>query len=310
MPRPDEIKKRYRKLARETHPDLNPGDAAAEARFKQVSIAYDVLSDPERRNAFDEFGEVSLEGGFDAERARAARHHFASRFGQHDPGGFAGRFEFGDLDELLRRFGSGSGSGGDSAGGESFAWSELRTRGHDAEAQLELDCADAIRGGERSLTIPRARANRESFAETVRVRIPPGADEGSRLRIAGKGCEGISGGPPGDLYVRIHVRPHPYLRRSGRDLELDLPLTIAEATLGAEVEIPTLDARVKLKVPPGTSSHKRLRVRGHGVPPSGTKPAGDLYARVRIVAPSELSDEARAALSSIEQADPREELWP
>ncbi len=303
----DEIKKRYRKLARETHPDVNPGDKVAEERFKQVSIAYDILSDTERRAAFDEFGEVSLEAGFDAERAREARDQFANRFGRHDPTGRAQQFEFGDLDDLLRQFGGRA--RGRSGGAGPFGWSDLEMRGHDAEARLELDFADAIRGGERPLTIQRARADGEVFAESIRVRIPPGADAGSRLRIAGKGGQGIGGGPDGDLYVRIDVRPHPFLRRAGRNLEIDLPLTIAEATLGTEVEIPTLDSRVTLKVPPGTSSHKRLRIRGHGVPASGKKEAGDLYARIKIVAPRDVSDDARAVLEAIGQDDPREGLW-
>ena len=170
---PDEIKKRYRKLARENHPDLNPGDAAAEERFKQISVAYDVLSDTERRRAFDEFGEVSLEAGFDADRAREAREardRFAHRFGEHDPGAYEGSFEFGDLDEILRRFGGGAGGETEFTGGAGFGrgarggfgGADFRMPGRDAEARLELDFAEAACAAESAASRSSARARTAS----------------------------------------------------------------------------------------------------------------------------------------------------
>lgn len=310
----DEIKKRYRKLARETHPDLNPGDAAAEARFKQISVAYDILSDPERRRAYDEFGEISLEAGFDADQAREQKARFEQRFGGGDASDYQGQFEFGDLEDLLRHFGGDAGGFGGEAGPfggfkRAGGFRAGPRRGADTESSLELDFLDAVRGGEHAFTVRRRRANGQWFDEKINVRIPPGAEDGSTLRIPGKGGEGHGDGPPGDLHLRVRVRPHPWLRRNGRDLEFDLPLTLREAVLGTEVEVPTLGEPRTLKVPPGTSSHARLRIRGHGVPAAAGRPAGDLYARVRIVAPKSVPDDVRAALESLEQADPREGLW-
>ncbi len=304
------IKKQYRKLARETHPDMNPGDAAAEARFKDVSVAYDILNDPERRKAFDEFGEISLEAGFDAERARAERSRFEQRFGTSDGSQWSGAFEFGDLDDLLRQFG-GTGGGGGFARGGGFGGARgggLRMPGADVEARLELDFVEAIRGGERKLTIGRPRPDGSAVSETITVRIPPGVTDGGRLRIPGKGGEGLGGAEAGDLWLKLHVRAHPFFRREGSNLEFDLPLTLREALLGAQVEVPTLDDRVTLTIPPGTSSHSRLRLRGKGVPGSSGKPAGDLYARVKIVLPKEIAPELREALEGLEQPDPRQGL--
>lgn len=295
----DTIKKRYRKLARETHPDLNPGDAAAEARFKEVSVAYDVLSDPERRRAFDEFGEISLEGGFDAEQARAQKERFGERFGRPDAGSFEGQFGFGDLDDLLRQFGRGGNAGGPFE-------REFRARGGDLESEITLDFLDALRGGEREFVIDRPRADGSTFKQTVKVRIPPGITDGGRLRIPGRGGEGIGGAPDGDLWLHTRVRSHPIFRRKGSNLELDLPLRLSEAVLGTAIDVPTPDGEVKLTVPPGTSSHQRLRLRGRGVPAHGGRPAGDLFAVVKIVTPKDVPDSLREALEGLDEPDPRE----
>jgi len=179
------IRKAYRKLARKNHPDLNPGDKAAEERFKDISRAWEVLEDSERRRNYDEFGAISLEAGFDAEKARQAREAFGNRFGT---GGRPGaesfeEFEFGDLDDLLGRYFSGGGARGGPRG-------NLRMRGPDIEATLELDFLDAVRGGEQRLTLARA----DGGSDAINVRIPPGVDTGGRLRIPGKGGPGIGGG--------------------------------------------------------------------------------------------------------------------
>jgi len=299
----DAIRKAYRKLARQNHPDLNPGDAAAEERFKQASRAWEVLEDPEKRRNYDEFGEASLEGGFDAERARRAREAFGARFGGGTPGGAGGEeFRFGDLDDLLGRFFSGGGR----------AERGFAMPGADLEAGLELDFEEAIRGGEKRLTRGRPTPDGGTGSETITVRIPPGVDTGGMLRIPGKGAPGIGGGPPGDLRVKLRVRPHRVLGRDGRNLTLELPVTVREATLGAKVEVPTLDGRATLTIPPGTDGGTRLRMRGKGVPASRGAQAGDLLVRVQIRVPRGLDAEAEASLDKLERfEDPgiRKELF-
>jgi curved DNA-binding protein len=306
----DTIRKAYRKLARRYHPDVNPGDAPAEERFKAISEAYSVLSDPKRRASYDEFGEVALQAGFDADEARKAREAFGAQFGAG--GGYAGgpgardfagdeAFHFGGLEDLL----------GDlfSRGGRSQA--PRSRRGPDLEAELELEFLDAVHGGERRITLMRPRADGSASPETVTVRIPAGVADGGNIRLRGKGGEGHGGGPSGDLNARIRVRPHRVFRREGRDVSFDLPLSVREATLGAQVKVPTLDGRVTLNVPAGTDSGARLRLRGKGVPNPGGGTPGDLYAVVQIRVPKDPPPEAVAALEALaehELDDLREEL--
>ena len=180
----------------------------------------------------------------------------------------------------------------------------MRRRGPDLEAELELDFLTAARGGEQRLNIGRPMADGSVRQETVTVRIPPGVADGGRIRLRGKGGEGVGGSPAGDLYARLRVRPHPVFRREGRDLLLDLPLSIREAILGARVEVPTLEGRVTLTVPAGTDSGRKLRLRGKGVPhPSGGAP-GDLYAIVQIRAPRDLDSDAKEKLEAFDELDP------
>jgi len=299
------IRKAYRQLARRYHPDVNPGDKSAEDRFKEISHAYDVLSDADKRRNYDEFGEVSLQGGFDADKARQAREAFASRFGRGGPQAFEAegseRAEFGGLDDLFTDLFSRRG------------WGDVRRqrKGSDLEAELELDFVDAARGGEQRISIARPAADGSLRQESVTVRIPPGVADGGRIRLRGKGAEGRGGAPAGDLYARIRVRPHRFFRREGRDLLLDLPLTVGEATLGAKVEVPTLEGRVTLTIPPGTDSGAKLRLRGKGVPHPSGKGAGDLYVIVQIRVPRDLSARAREQLRELarfDPPDPRKEL--
>jgi DnaJ-class molecular chaperone len=296
-----EIKKAYRKLARETHPDLNPGDAAAEARFKEIATAYDVLSDDVQRANYDEFGEVALQAGFDADRAREERESFSARFGSPDPRSRGEGFAFGDLDDILRQFGGG---GGGPRGGTGF-----RMRGGDVESAMTLGFMDALEGGERNLTITRPSPDGRGVEESIKVRIPPGVTDGGKLRIPGKGGLGMGGGPSGDLWIRVRVEPHAVFRRVGRNLEFDLPITLAEAVAGAQVEVPTLDGRATLTIPPGTSSHTRLRLRGKGIPGANPDQSGDLMARVRIIAPKDAPAEVLQALAAFDQEDPRKEIF-
>lgn len=291
----DAIKKAYRKLARRNHPDLNPGDDAAEARFKEISTAWEVLSDAEKRRNYDEFGEVSLEAGFDAEEARKVRDAFGARFGfrdEREARGAPDEFDFGDIDDLLGRLFSREQTGG----------RVLRQRGADLEAGLTLDFLDALRGGEQRLTL--SRPSREAAgagvaSETVTLRIPPGVDSKGRLRVPGKGSPGVGGAPAGDLWVTLRVRPHRVFRREGKNLSLELPISAREAIQGARVEVPTLDGRATLTIPAGTHSGTRLRLAGKGVPaPTGTTP-GDLLVRVQIQVPQDLDDEANSALDTL-----------
>jgi curved DNA-binding protein len=284
----DAIRTAYRKLARELHPDVNPDDKVAEERFKRVSEANAVLSDPAKRSAFDEFGEIALDPNFDAERARKANEAFG--------GGFSGSFDGapggGGFEDLFSNLFS---RGGGPAG---FRGGPLRRAGADLEASLELEFRDAAQGGEQRLTINRPTADGGSRQETVTVRIPPGVADGGQIRLRGKGGEGHGGGPPGDLFARIRVRPHALFRREKRDLYLDVPITVKEAILGAKVEVPTLTGRITISVPPGTDGGTKLRLRGKGVPsPSGGQ-AGDLFAVIQIKVPGDLDEAAKSRLEA------------
>jgi curved DNA-binding protein len=267
----DAIRKAYRKLARKHHPDVNPGDKKAEDTFKNLSTAYEVLSDEKRRAAYDEFGEASLAGGFDAGKAREysrwqnTRQQRASHFEQ-------GPTEF-DFSELFNR------SRGPSRGGE-------------LHATVQMELRQAIDGAEISLESPEHG--------TVRVRIPPGADNGSVIRIPGKGSSGARGGPPGDLVITTEVTPHAWLRRDGLDLHMTLPVDLDEAYNGASLEIPTFDGPVVLKVPPRSQNRAKLRLRGKGVKRKDTR--GDLLIELEVRMPDQADETLAAAVREIKRA--------
>jgi curved DNA-binding protein len=235
-------------------------------------------------------------GGFDVEKARQAREAFGSRFGTGGRPGAEGyeEFEFGDLDDLMGRFFGGSRAEGGRG---------IRLRGADLEASLELDFLDAVRGGEQRLTLGRPGA---AGADTITVRIPPGVDTGGGCGFRARGGPGVGGGPAGDLSVLLRVRPHRVFRREGRDLSFDLPISVAEAIRGAKVEVPTLDGRATLTIPPGTDSGTRLRLRGKGVPDPRGGPPGDLFARIQIRVPRQLDDAAQREVEALERAEDRD----
>ena len=299
-----ELNRAYRKLARRLHPDANPGDAAAEERFKEITAAYDVLGDPERRQEYDEArrlpasGFVGTPGFGDAPAGAGGSGGFTFRFEEGDAGGFGfGGFDLGDL--LGDVLGTGTGAGG--------SRSPRPRRGRDVVAELPLSFEEAVRGTTRSVTL----ADDDGGASrTVRARVPAGVEDGQTVRLPGRGEPGGIGGPAGDLLLRVRVEPHRLFGRQGRDLTVTVPVTFPEAALGAEVAVPTLDDPVTLRVPPGTPSGRTFRVRGRGVPGAGTGGGtGDLLATVQVAVPPTLTPEQRRAVealaTSLGDADPR-----
>jgi len=338
----DEIKKAYRKLARAHHPDRNPDDAAAEERFKEVQGAYDLLSDPEKRKAYDTFGARGFPGGADAGGVRFEE------------------FDLGDLGDLL---------GGIFRGAGTRAGSRQPIRGDDLEAHVRISFEDSLTGvqvripvevdtvcstchgtgaapGTSPITCPQCagrgivsdsqglfalshpcpvcRGNgtivetpcptcrgtgRERGAKRYAVTIPAGARTGTKVKLKGKGAAGAYGGPSGDLYAVVEVEPSKLYHRRGADLLLEVPVTYAEAALGANVEIPTPDGHVSLKVPAGSESGKLLRVKGHGAPRLKGGGKGDLLARVKVTVPKKLTKVEREALEGyqkVSRENPRE----
>jgi molecular chaperone DnaJ len=278
----DEIKKAYRKLAQKYHPDANKGDASAEARFKEISEAHSILSNDTKRREYDQMRSLIEAGG-----------HRWYGYAPGDGGGNV-RVDIGDLGDL----GDLGGAGGlfDDLLGFGFRGP---ARGEDMETEVELSFEDAMHG--TTVSLPQGGG----------VRIPPGIGDGSRVRVAGKGAKGRRGAGPGDLYVRVKVRPHPIFERGPEgQLTVRVPVTISEAALGTQVEVPTLDGSVKVKVPAGTPNGKPLRVRGKGAPTAkGGK--GDLLVKIEVEVPQKLSKHERELLERFaaeHQATPRTHL--
>ena len=345
----NEIRRAYRKLAKQNHPDANPGK---EERFKEISAAYDVLSDATKRKEYDEVRRLGPMAG--------AAGGFGGAGGPGGPGGPGGTFNFrtdnlGDLfGDLLGRFGGGGGAG---AGGRTRTATNVGQRGEDLEAELHLSFLDALNGVTTTVNVTSEAAcatcsgtgaapgtspvvcsrcggrgvvsdnqglfsfsracpqcaGRGMVVETpcptchgsgvelrprqVKVRIPPGVDDGQRIRVKGRGGPGRNGGPAGDLWVTVRVAPHSMFGRKGRNLTLTVPVTFAEAALGAEITVPTLDGSVVLRVPPGTRSGRTFRVKGRGV--ADEKGAGDLLVTVEVAVPTKLSPAQREAIEAL-----------
>ncbi len=324
----DEIKKKYRKLARKYHPDLNPGDKTSEKKFKEINEAYEVLSDSKKKAEYDQYGTSDFGGGQ----------------------GFGGQTA-----------GFGFGSQGDPFSDlfSSFRQEEMPRKGSDLETHIEISLEEAHKGVTKSITLTREvpcatckgsgaessqacttckgagsiKQNRGIFrmsqpcpacqgrgrivtksckscsgngstvkTETIKAKIPPGADTGSRLKLKGMGGAGPIGSSTGDLYIDISVRPHPMFRRDGNSIYVEVPVTIVEAVLGGKIKVPTLDGPVNMTLPAGTDSGKKFRLKGKGIPNKRTGITGDEFAVVKIVVPKNVSDETKEALLEIEKA--------
>ncbi|MYM20583.1 DnaJ domain-containing protein [Brevibacterium sp. 5221] len=325
-----EIKKAYRKLARKYHPDTNPGDKAAEEKFKEISQANQVLADPETRKQYDQVRAMGSGARFSAGSGGSAggggfedvfsdlfggggggRTRYTTRGGGYpgtSGGGFGGGFGGGqqgygggevpfDLDDLLGGFG---GSGGGFGGG----YSTGPTKGGDIRSTTTLNFTEAAKGASVRLKMPSGK--------TLTVRTPVGVKDGQKIKLKGKGKASPNGGESGDVILTVHVEKHPVFTRDGDNLRLELPVTFPEAALGATVEVPTLDGpTVKMKIPAGTPSGRVLRVRGKGI--EGKARRGDLLVTVEVVVPKKLDDAAKEAVEAFAKAtegeDPRKDLY-
>jgi DnaJ-class molecular chaperone len=314
---PEAIKKAYRAMARKHHPDVNPGDKTAEKKFKQIQQAYDILSDPEKRALYDRYGTAAFEG-MAAAGPRTSASEWTARFGE--PGG-----ETIDFSEFFGPFGAaGAQAGGPEAGAGAGAgagiFEELLGRmkgprgaarpraGRSLEAHLTIPFLTAVRGGETSINVQREDGRQENLV----VKIPPGVDTGAKLRLKGQGEPGPKGGQRGDLTIEITVEPHPYFRREGRDLLVEVPVTIGEAVLGAKIDVPTLDGMKSVTIPPGSSSGQKLRLKGQGIPAVAGRPQGDLFVVLRIVVTRNIDEASKKLIQEFEdrnKLNPRGGLW-
>ena len=290
-----EIRKAYKKLVREYHPDVRPDDKVAENKFKEIQEAYAVLSDSTKREQYDRFG-----------------HAFQDAGGNPFAGGGAGGF---DLDDLLGgMFGGGGGRAGRGGFGGFGGQAGPRQRraqpakGQDLTAEIAIPFQLAIDGGQYELTI-----NRGNEVERLNISIPPGVDTGSKIRLAGQGHAGQHGGPPGNLLVKVTVSAHPWFRREGKNVYVDVPLTPAEAVLGCRVDVPTLkEGIIVLTIPPGTSSGAKLRLREKGIADRKSGKRGDQFVVIKVEVPKEIDDETRDLYEQLRERDDcslRDELW-
>lgn len=318
--KPEDIKKAYRRLARKFHPDVNPGKKDAEDQFKKISEAFDVLSDPKKREIYDRYGTYS------EATERMAQEGGGPGF---DFSGF-GASSFRDIFSDLFSGGGGPGAGFRPPPGVRAAQPETPQpkRGEDIEYPLSISFDEALRGLTTNITISRSEAcaecggtgqvrNASAVCPSCRgrgavekrdvirnVKIPPGVDTGSRVRVAGKGHAGKRGGPSGDLFIITKVSDHPFFTRKGDNLYCSIPVTVPEAALGAKIDVPTIDGPTVMRIPPGTQSGQKFRLRDRGVPSLRGNVRGDQFVEVRIVLPSVISEETKKVLAEFARLNP------
>ncbi|MFM7057815.1 MAG: DnaJ C-terminal domain-containing protein [Planctomycetota bacterium] len=290
----EEIRKAFKKLARTEHPDARPDDPGAQKRFAEITEAWEVLGNPEKKARYDQFGHGFQGGG---NPFQGGGNPFQ---GGHPFSNFSGGASV-DLEDLLGGMFGGGKRGGGRGGGRA-------QRGEDARAEITVGFDVAVEGGEHGLTLQTG-----SQVEHITVRIPAGIEDGKTIRLAGQGNPGTGGAPAGDLLVTVHVAPHPWFRREGMNLLVDVPVTITEAALGGKIDVPTLsEGEFLLGIPAGTSSGRRLRLKGKGVRNARTGERGDLFAVVKVVIPTELDEESTALLrrlGELHPQNPRAGIW-
>ena len=277
-----ELKRAFKKLARTYHPDVNPGDAKAEERFKEISEAYAVISDPEKRRKYDAMGHAAFGGG--------------SPWGE----GFAPGVE----DIFREMFGRARGG---AASGGFHAQQQAPRRGRDVNYSMEIGFDDSLKGLTTIITVPKTTNENgkiQHTTERIQVKIPPGVSNGTRIRLAGKGEVSLNGGPQGDLFIVTKVREHPFFERKGDNLYLELPVSLGDALLGARVEINTFEGAMKMTVPPSTQHGQVFRLSGKGAPKLKGSGKGDLFVRIQVLLPDQMDEESKEIVRELESRNP------
>jgi DnaJ-class molecular chaperone len=289
----EDITKAYRKLAKKLHPDLNPGDKAAEEKFKKVTAAYDILGDAEKRGRYDR-GEIDASG-----QETPQQRYYREYAGGEDGARYRSTAGFEDIGAFSDLFGDLFGERGGMRGGRGGA--RFSMRGSDSQYRLDVDFLDAVNGTKTRITLP--------DGGTLDVTIPPGVTDGQALRLRGKGNPGIGEGEPGDALIEIHVRPNPVFKREGNDIVVEVPITFDEAVLGGKIEVPTIGGRVFATVPPGSNTGQTLRLKGRGIKTKGS--AGDQLVKLSVVLPDRIDDDLKRFAETWREAhryDPRRKL--
>jgi DnaJ-class molecular chaperone len=289
----EDITKAYRKLAKKLHPDLNPGDKAAEEKFKKITAAYDILGDAEKRGRYDR-GEIDASG-----KETPQQRYYREYAGDEDGARYRSTAGFEDIGAFSDLFGDLFGERGGMRGGRGGA--RFSMRGSDSQYRLDVDFLDAVNGTKTRITLP--------DGGTLDVTIPPGVTDGQALRLRGKGNPGIGEGEPGDALIEIHVRPNPVFKREGNDILVEVPITFDEAVLGGKIEVPTIGGRVFATVPPGSNTGQTLRLKGRGIKTKGS--AGDQLVKLSVVLPDRIDDDLKRFAETWREAhryDPRRKL--